>query len=228
MTGAGPDEGAGRGRAKTPLERESERLSVGLVSLIALRRPADGSATATSRMAFERNRKEEAMPGLSLRAAAGLRRGDGSALVPPWVAPAFLVCALVLTVWSTLLFATLPRRYGADHWRLAWSGFDVGLAFALAATAISVVRRSPFGEIAAAVTGTLLVCDAWFDILTSHGASDVAQAVAEAALVELPLACLCFWIAHNFARAMETARPYLQEAGFTIRDRKLVPPLDRA
>jgi hypothetical protein len=168
------------------------------------------------------------MPGLPLRAAAGLRRGDGSTLVPPWVAPAFLVCALVLTVWSTLLFATLPRRYGADHWRVAWGGFDVALALALAATAISVVRRSPFGEIAATVTGTLLVCDAWFDVLTSHGASDVAQAVVEALLIELPLAALCFWIARNFARAMETARPYLRDAGFTIRDRKLVPPDSRS
>jgi hypothetical protein len=164
------------------------------------------------------------MPGLPLRAAAGIRRGDGSTLVPPWVAPTFLVCALVLSVWSTLLFATLPRRYGADHWRLAWGGFDVALAVALAATAICIVRRSPFGEIAATVTGTLLVCDAWFDVLTSHGSSDVAQAVAEALLVELPLAFLCFWIARNFACAMEAARPYLHRAGFTIRDRRLVPP----
>ena len=124
--------------------------------------------------------------------------------------------------------ATLPRRYGADHWRVAWGGFDVALALALAATAISVVRRSPFGEIAATVTGTLLVCDAWFDVLTSHGASDVAQAVVEALLIELPLAALCFWIARNFARAMETARPYLRDAGFTIRDRKLVPPDSRS
>jgi hypothetical protein len=166
----------------------------------------------------------ELMPGLPLRAAAELRRGDGSTFVPPWVAPTFLVCALVLSVWTTLLFATLPRHYGADHWALAWGGFDVGLAVALAVTAICVVRRSPFGEIAATVTGTLLVCDAWFDVLTSHGSSDVAQAVVEALLVELPLAALCFWIARNFARAMETARPYLRQAGFTIRDRKLVPP----
>ena len=164
------------------------------------------------------------MTGLALRATAGLRRDDGDSLVPPWVAPAFLVCAIVLIPWTAMLFLTLPQSYGANHWRLAWGGFDVGLALALAATAICVVRRSPFGEIAATVTGTLLVCDAWFDVLTSHGSSDVAQAVAEALLVELPLAALCFWIARNFARAMETARPYLREAGFTIRDRKLVPP----
>jgi hypothetical protein len=159
---------------------------------------------------------------LYLRAAAGFRRG-ADALVPSWVAPVFLVCAVVLIPWTALLFLTLPRHYGASHWRLAWGGFDVGLGLALASTAVLALRRSPLGEVAAAVTGTLLVCDAWFDVLTSHG-SAVAQAGAEALLIELPLAVLCFWIAHNMAHAVEVARPFLQAAGFTIRDHKLVPP----
>jgi hypothetical protein len=50
------------------------------------------------------------------------------------------------------------------------------------------------------------------------------QALVGAFVIELPLAFLCFWIARNIARAMEVARPYLLAAGFTIRDRKLVPP----
>jgi hypothetical protein len=74
------------------------------------------------------------------------------------------------------------------------------------------------------VTGTLLVCDAWFDVLTSRGTSAVAQSIVEALLVELPLAALCFWIARNLAHAVEVARPYLRAAGFTIRNNKLVAP----
>jgi hypothetical protein len=162
------------------------------------------------------------MTDLVLRAAAEFRRG--SALVPRWVAPAFLICAAVLIPWTAVLFLTLPRHYGASHWRLAWGGFDVGLGIALAATAVAILRRSAFGEIAATITGTLLVCDAWFDVLTSHGSTDVAQAIVEAMLIELPLAAVCFWIARNFAQAMETARPYLLKAGFTVRDHCLVPP----
>jgi len=50
------------------------------------------------------------------------------------------------------------------------------------------------------------------------------QAVASAALVELPLAALCFWMATNFAHAVEVARPFLQAAGFTVRNNRLVPP----
>jgi hypothetical protein len=161
---------------------------------------------------------------LVLRAAAGIRNRGSNSLVPGWIAPALLLCAIILIPWTAMLFVTLPRHYGASHWRVAWGGFDVGLGIALASTAIAALRRSPFGEVAAAVTGTLLVCDAWFDVLTSHGTADVAQAVVEALLVELPLAVLCFWIAHNLAHAMETARPYLQAAGFTIRDHKLIPP----
>jgi hypothetical protein len=157
---------------------------------------------------------------LALRAAASLRTDDKRSLVPAWIAPAFLVCAVVLIPWTALLFLTLPPHYAANHWWLAWGGFDLALGVSLAAT----LRRSPFGEIAAAITGTLLVCDAWFDVMTSRGTTDVVQALVGAFVIELPLAFLCFWIARNIARAMEVARPYLLAAGFTIRDRKLVPP----
>ena len=162
-----------------------------------------------------------------LRARAGLRFGSGRWLVPPWTAPALLVCAVVLIPWTALLFATLPRHYVANHWRLAWGGFDVGLGAALAATAVMVARRSPFAEVTATITGTLLCCDAWFDVLTSRGASDVAQAVASAVLIELPLAALCFWMARNLARAVEVARPFLRAAGFTVANNRLVAPPER-
>jgi hypothetical protein len=161
---------------------------------------------------------------LNLRARAALRRDDGSTLVPCWVAPAFLLFAVVLVPWTAVLFLTLPRHYSANNWHLAWGGFDVALGLALATTAILVYRRSASGEIAAAVTGTLLVCDAWFDVLTSHGTANVVQAIAEALLIELPLAGLCFWIAHNIARAVDTATPFLRAAGFTVREHRLVPP----
>lgn len=161
---------------------------------------------------------------VDLRARPALRLGRGRWLVPPWVAPALFVCAVVLIPWIAFLFLTLPPHYRANHWQLAWGGFDIGLGIALAATALTVARRSPFAEVTAAITGTLLVCDAWFDVLTSRGTSAVAQAVASALLVELPLAALCFWMATNLAHAVEVARPFLQAAGFTVSKNRLVPP----
>jgi len=166
------------------------------------------------------------MTGIHLRARASLQLGGGRWLVPPWIAPVFVLCVIVLVPWSAYLFGTLPLHYTANHWRIAWGGFDVGLALALAATATLIARRSPLVEVTATVTGTLLVSDAWFDVLTSRGTSALAQSIVEALLVELPLAGLCFWIARNFAHAVETARPYLEEAGFTIRNNKLVAPTD--
>src|ERR1700675_2189150 len=106
------------------------------------------------------------MRGIQLRARTGLRSGRGRWLVPPWIAPAFFLCALILVVWAAFLILTLPRNYTANHWRVAWGGFDIGLGAALIATAVAVARRSPYAEVAATVCGTLLVCDAWFDALT--------------------------------------------------------------
>lgn len=163
---------------------------------------------------------------IQLRARAGLRMGRGRWLVPPWIAPAFILCALLLLPWAGFLIVTLPRNYTANHWRVAWGGFDIGLGAAMVATAIAVVRRSPFAEVAAAVCGTLLVCDAWFDVLTSRTTGELVQAGLEASLVELPLAALCFWMATNLARAVEVARPFLQAAGFRIEGNRLLPPKD--
>jgi hypothetical protein len=148
--------------------------------------------------------------------------------VPPWIAPAFAFCALVLVPWAAFLIFTLPRNYTANHWRVAWGGFDLGLGTAMVATAIAVARRSPFAEVAAAVTGTLLVCDAWFDVLTAHTTGEMVQASLEALLIELPLAALCFWMASNLARAVEVARPFLQAAGFRIEGHRLLPPDGRS
>jgi hypothetical protein len=168
------------------------------------------------------------MTGMQLRAPMALRAGGGRWLVPPWIAPAFVLCAVVLVPWTGYLFGTLPPDYTANHWGIAWGGFDIGLALALGSTATLIARRSPFAEVTATVTGTLLICDAWFDVLTSRGTSAVVQATVEALLVELPLAALCFWIARNLAHAVEVARPFLQAAGFTIRDHKLIPPKEES
>jgi hypothetical protein len=146
--------------------------------------------------------------------------------VPPWIAPAFLLCALILIVWAAFLILTLPRNFTANHWHVAWGGFDIGLGVALVSTAVAVFRRSAYAEVAATVSGTLLVCDAWFDLLTSRTTSELVQAALEAVLVELPLAALCFWMAINLARAVEVALPFLRAAGFKIEDNRLLPPED--
>ena len=47
----------------------------------------------------------------------------------------------------------------------------------------------------ATATATMLVVDAWFDVMTSPRPRDLLAAVAMALLVELPLAGVCVWLA---------------------------------
>jgi hypothetical protein len=125
-------------------------------------------------------------------------------IVPRWAALLLGGVAIALVPWTLYLTYALPMRHVADHWRLAWSGFDLGLAFALVATAVGIARATPWLEAAAAVSTALLVADAWFDILLANGASERLEAIALAAVAELPLAMFCLWIALNAERAIRT------------------------
>lgn len=118
------------------------------------------------------------------------------------LAPALAAAALFLVPWAVWLARTLPASHTAHHWAIAWAGFDGGLA--LASTAVSAIRHSPWLVAAASATGTLLVVDAWFDVLTAHGGGELALAAAEAAFVELPLAALSFWIVRDVERAIRS------------------------
>jgi hypothetical protein len=68
--------------------------------------------------------------------------------------------AAVLIPWTALLLVTLPGHYVANLWEMACGGLAIGLGGALASTAVLVARRSPFAEVTATITGSLLVCDA--------------------------------------------------------------------
>jgi hypothetical protein len=103
-----------------------------------------------------------------------------------------VVTCLGLIPWIVLLGVTLPRRYVADHWALAWVGYDVALLSALAVTAWAAWRRRQIVIVAALVTGTMLVIDAWFDIVTESTTRDLIISIVTAALGELPLAVLAF------------------------------------
>ena len=121
-----------------------------------------------------------------------------------WLALGLAAAALFLVPWAFWLARTLPATHAASHWALAWAGFDGLLAVALSATAISAMRGSPWLVAAASASGTLVVVDAWFDLLTATSGSELAAAAAEAALVELPLAALSFWIVRDAERAIQT------------------------
>ena len=118
------------------------------------------------------------------------------------VPPFFALAALVLIPWTVLLVNQLPSEHRAIHWDVAWGGFDIGLSLTLLAVAVAAWRRSPWFEGAATAAATLLVVDAWFDVLTSSTRLELAVAIGEAILVELPLALLCLLLARDAERVL--------------------------
>ena len=114
------------------------------------------------------------------------------------------IVAIALIPWTLWLTFTLPSRHVADDYDLAWVGFDVALAGVIGATAWTIVRGSKWLVPLAAVAGTMLVCDAWFDITTSSGATERTQAILEAIFAELPLAAICGWIVSDVERFSAT------------------------
>lgn len=145
-------------------------------------------------------------------------------VVPPWAPVLLVACTVLLIPWSVLLFFTLPEQQVARHWDLAWAGFDVGIATMLATTAVSILRRSVWTPVAATAAGTLLLVDAWFDVVTSPTQDERWVAVGMGVLCEVPLAVVCLLIARNVERVMEQARRYVLAAGYTVEGRRLVPP----
>lgn len=134
-----------------------------------------------------------------------VRRGR---VVPRWVAPAFLVLGLITIPWVVLLGVWLPERVKSPHYAIAWVGFDVALIAALLRTGWTAWRGKTYVEIPAVITGVLLVTDAWFDVLTTPRGMALVWSVAQAILVELPLAGICFWVARHAetVREMRVAR----------------------
>ncbi len=107
----------------------------------------------------------------------------------------FAVLALALLPWTIAISIELPERQLSEHWDLAWTGFDVGLAASFFLTAYAAWKRRDWLQRAAAVAGTLLLCDAWFDVVTSPTGGELQVAILLALLAELPVAALCFGVA---------------------------------
>ena len=71
------------------------------------------------------------------------------------------------------------------------------------------------------ITGTLLLCDAWFDLTLNYGSDGFTASVLSAVLAEFPLAFLMFAGARRLVRV--TIQTVMQLSGIT----GPVPPLWR-
>jgi hypothetical protein len=107
--------------------------------------------------------------------------------------------AIALIPWIVNLSLTLPENYVAHNWPATWVGFDVVLVGFMMATAVLGYLRRQLLVFAAFTSGVLLICDAWFDLMTA-GPKDVWLSVVTALGIEVPLAIFMFFGAQRIVR----------------------------
>jgi hypothetical protein len=111
-----------------------------------------------------------------------------------------LACCLGLAGWIAILLVTLPMRYVSHDWRGVWVGLDVAELAGFATTAWAAWNQRQVLIVLMNITGTLLVCDAWFDLSLSWGSRGFVMSLLTAVLAELPLALLLFTSARRLVR----------------------------
>jgi hypothetical protein len=140
-------------------------------------------------------------------------------LLPPAVLGRVRRVRLVLMVgaviglipWTVYLAITLPDKYIAHNWPATWVGFDILLLVFMAATAVLGLLRRQLLVLTAFTTGILLLCDAWFDVMTASP-TDKWLSVLTAAFAELPLAIILITGALRILRLTAT-RLYVLDPG---------------
>ncbi|HEY9303685.1 MAG TPA: hypothetical protein VIO95_05280 [Mycobacterium sp.] len=110
---------------------------------------------------------------------------------------------IALIPWMIYLGLTLPTNYVAHNWPATWIGFDCVLVAFMIATAVLGLLRRQLVLLAAFTTGVLLICDAWFDVMTADP-SQLRVSVLTAALGNLPVAVIMITGAVRIVRVTAT------------------------
>jgi hypothetical protein len=128
---------------------------------------------------------------------------------------------VAMVPWIGYLAVTLPDNYVAHNWIVTWIGFDVLLiGFMLATLVLGYLRRQLL-VFAAFTTGVLMICDAWFDLMTA-GPRDLWLSVVTALLIEVPLAIFMIVSAVRVMR-LTMMRLWLLDPGMRLWDLPLFP-----
>jgi hypothetical protein len=131
--------------------------------------------------------------------------------LPRWVGALAVGSVVGFLPWIVYLGFTLPEKVRAEHYDIAWLGFDSAMWTLLAVLAWAALRRHAATGPVAAMAALMLVVDAWFDIFTSSAAhGEMAFAIVLALCGEMPLAILCGWVAVHSERVRARAYRSLQ------------------
>jgi hypothetical protein len=128
------------------------------------------------------------------------------------MASLLFIGAAGLVPWTVFLGLSLPGKYDAGHWGLLWTGFDGVLLAVLGYAGWAAWFRRQILATTAIVAGTLLLCDAWFDIITSIGNSDEWLSLLTGFGLEIPLAVFFLGLyRHIILRTLEALHRRLND-----------------
>jgi hypothetical protein len=118
-----------------------------------------------------------------------------SRVVPRWMGWLVIAAGALMLPWVAGLAVVLPTRHEAAHYNASWIGFDLALCAMLMRTGWLAQKGREHIELSAAITGTLLLVDAWFDVVTADSPRELTIALLLAICGEIPLAVFFLWIA---------------------------------
>jgi hypothetical protein len=116
--------------------------------------------------------------------------------IPKWAIALYGAMAVLLIPWIIVLARDLPSRHISDHWSTLWVGFDILELIAIVTTFYFMIRRQVWVIISATALATLLIGDAWVDILTSKPGKQIDEAFLSG-IIELTLSFMTFRLVYH-------------------------------
>lgn len=109
----------------------------------------------------------------------GMARRQGANKLTNHVATGVLLLLTSVGIigWLIYLAVSLPNSYRANHWNLAWVGFDIAMVGNLLITSWAIWKKRQLAIPAAMVSGTFLIIDSWFDVVTSDPGWDLKLSI---------------------------------------------------
>ncbi len=117
--------------------------------------------------------------------------------IPHWAAKVYIALSLILLPWSIYLGSSLPRYHLSAHWDVSWTGLDVGIIVVLLLTGLFAYLKSHWIVISSSTVGSLLLVDAWFDVMSERRGLQLHEALFLAFFIEIPLALISYRIAYQ-------------------------------
>jgi hypothetical protein len=116
--------------------------------------------------------------------------------IPKWATTIYILISIGMIPWVIYLGVSLHAQHISRNWSITWVGLDITQISLLLITGLLTRLKSIYMIFTAAITGTLFLTDAWFDILAYRlGTFGSSEAILMAIFGEVPLAIMSYMLA---------------------------------